>query len=107
MTGAAHDPLPRPTPLFRELRFRAWVDRVEGRRIMSRAELWDGETLTAEAEGLFVQPRPELAEQYFEPGGRLKSLSLGADADYPAMIRCPGCSYLVPRPGTPAGGAAR
>ena len=44
-----------------------WVDRVEGRRIMSRAELWDGETLTAEAEGLFVQPRPELAEQYFGP----------------------------------------
>ena len=34
---------------------------------MSRAELWDGETLTAEAEGLFVQPRPELAAQYFGP----------------------------------------
>ena len=44
---------------------RAWVDRVEGRRIMSRAEMYDGDTLTAEAEGLFVQPRPELAEQYF------------------------------------------
>ena len=29
----------KPTPLFRELRFRAWVDRVEGRRIMSRAEI--------------------------------------------------------------------
>jgi hypothetical protein len=57
----------RPTPLFRDLRFRAWVDRVEGRRIVSRAELWDGDTLTAEADGLFVQPRPELAEQYFGP----------------------------------------
>ncbi len=57
----------RPTPLFRELRLRAWVDRVEGRRVMSRAEIYDGETLTAEAEGLFVQPRPELAEQYFGP----------------------------------------
>jgi acyl-coenzyme A thioesterase PaaI-like protein len=57
----------RPTPLFRELRFRGWVDRVEGRRIMSRAEVWDGDTLTAEAEGLFVQPRPELAAQYFGP----------------------------------------
>jgi hypothetical protein len=34
---------------------------------MSRAEIFDGETLTAEAEGLFVQPRPELAEQYFGP----------------------------------------
>jgi acyl-coenzyme A thioesterase PaaI-like protein len=57
----------RPTPLFRELVVRGWVDRVEGRRIMSRAEIFDGETLTAEAEGLFVQPRPELAEQYFGP----------------------------------------
>jgi acyl-coenzyme A thioesterase PaaI-like protein len=55
----------KPTPLFHELRLQAWVDRVEGRRIMSRAEMYDGETLTAEAEGLFVQPRPELAEQYF------------------------------------------
>jgi acyl-coenzyme A thioesterase PaaI-like protein len=57
----------RPTPLFRELRVRGWVDRVEGRRIMSRAEIHDGDTLTAEAEGVFVQPRPELAEQYFGP----------------------------------------
>jgi acyl-coenzyme A thioesterase PaaI-like protein len=56
-----------PTPLFRELRLRAWVERVEGRRIMSRAEMFDGDTLTAEAEGLFVQPRPELAAQYFGP----------------------------------------
>ena len=58
----------KPTPLFRELILRAWVDRVEGRRIMSRAEMYDGETLTAEAEGLFVQPRPELAEKYFGRG---------------------------------------
>jgi len=57
----------RPTPLFRELRIRAWVDRVEGRRIMSRAVIWDGETVTAEADGIFVQPRPALAEQYFGP----------------------------------------
>ena len=55
----------KPTPLFHELHFHAGVDRIEGRRIMSRAEICDGETLTAEAEGLFVQPRPELAEQYF------------------------------------------
>ena len=60
----------KPTPLFRELRFRAWVDRVEGRRIMSQAEVYDGDTLTAEAEGIFVQPRPELAEQYFGPQPR-------------------------------------
>jgi acyl-coenzyme A thioesterase PaaI-like protein len=55
----------KPTPLFRELRVQAWVDRIEGRRIMSRAEMYDGDALTAEAEGLFVQPRPEIAAQYF------------------------------------------
>lgn len=55
----------RPTPLFRELRFLAWVERVEGRRITTRGELYDGDTLTAEADGLFVRPRPEQAEEYF------------------------------------------
>ncbi|HET9730168.1 MAG TPA: PaaI family thioesterase, partial [Acidimicrobiia bacterium] len=55
----------RPTPLFEELQFRARVERVEGRRIISTAQLYAGETLTAEADGLFVQPRPELAAQYF------------------------------------------
>ena len=55
----------RPTPLFLELRFRAWVDRVEGRRIMSRAELWDGDTLTAQADGLFVRPTPARALEIF------------------------------------------
>jgi acyl-coenzyme A thioesterase PaaI-like protein len=65
MTGRLTIHYRRPTPLFRELRFRAWVDRTEGRRIMSRGEVWAGDVLTAEAEGIFVQPRPELAEQYF------------------------------------------
>jgi len=57
----------KPTPLFHELHFRAALDRIEGRRIMSRAELWDGEILTAQAEGLFVQPRPERALEIFGP----------------------------------------
>jgi len=67
MTGRLTVHYRKPTPLFRELRLRAWVERVEGRRIMSRAQLFDGDTLTAEADGLFMQPRPELAEQYFGP----------------------------------------
>ena len=45
---------------------------------MSRAEMYDGEVLTAEAEGLFVQPRPELAEQYFGPGR-----TFGRDSEAP------------------------
>jgi acyl-coenzyme A thioesterase PaaI-like protein len=65
MTGRLTVHYRRPTPLFRELRVRAFVDRVEGRRVLSRAEMFDGETMTAEADGVFIQPRPELAEQYF------------------------------------------
>jgi acyl-coenzyme A thioesterase PaaI-like protein len=65
MTGRLTVHYRRPTPLFRELRFRAWVDRTEGRRIMTRGSVWDDDVLTAEAEGIFVRPRPELAEQYF------------------------------------------
>ena len=66
-----HDrPAHRPLPQARRRcstssEFRGVVDRVEGRRIMSRAEMYDGETLTAEAEGLFVQPRPERAAEIF------------------------------------------
>lgn len=65
MTGKLSVRYRRPTPLHADLRFEAWVERIEGRRIISRAELHHGETLCAEAEGLFIQPTPELAEQYF------------------------------------------
>ncbi|MDQ1520672.1 MAG: hypothetical protein QOI55_1745 [Actinomycetota bacterium] len=65
MTGTLTVRYRRPTPLYRELWFKAWVERVEGRRIISKGEVWAGDTMCAEAEGIFIQPRPELAEQYF------------------------------------------
>jgi acyl-coenzyme A thioesterase PaaI-like protein len=65
MTGTLTVKYRRPTPLHREVRFKAWVERVEGRRIISKGECWQDDVLTAEAQGVFVQPRPELAEQYF------------------------------------------
>lgn len=43
-----------PTPLFRNVQFRGWVDRVEGRKVFTLATLHDGDTLCAEAEGLFI-----------------------------------------------------
>ena len=43
------------TPLEEELRFRAWVERDSGRRIVSRATCHAGATLTAEAHALFVR----------------------------------------------------
>lgn len=44
----------RPTPLHKELRFEGTLERVDGRKIYTRARCYDGDTITAEAEGLFV-----------------------------------------------------
>ena len=43
-----------PTPLHTELRFVGRLDRVEGRKIHTSGEIWAGEVLCAEAEGLFI-----------------------------------------------------
>lgn len=52
-----------PTPLGRPVRFRATLDRVDGRKIHVRATLHHGRTLCAEAEGLFVSMSTELFER--------------------------------------------
>ena len=70
MTGTLTIRYRRPTPLYRAVTFEAWVERVEGRRVQSRAVLRAGEVVCAEAEGLFIQPRPELAAEYFGTEGR-------------------------------------
>jgi acyl-CoA thioesterase FadM len=44
----------RPTPLHRDLRFEGVLERVDGRKIFTSGRCYDGETLTAEAEGLFI-----------------------------------------------------
>jgi len=36
------------------LRFEAWQDRVEGRRVYTRGRLLVGDRMTVEAEGLFI-----------------------------------------------------
>jgi acyl-coenzyme A thioesterase PaaI-like protein len=46
------------TPIGRELRFEATLDRVEGRKRFASGRLYDGETLLSDAEGLFVELRP-------------------------------------------------
>ena len=43
------------TPVDEELRFRAWVEREDSRRVVVRATCHAGDTLTAEAEGLFLR----------------------------------------------------
>lgn len=43
-----------PTPLYEPLVFKAWVDRVDGRKIFVSGQCHAGERLTSEAEGIFV-----------------------------------------------------
>ena len=52
-----------PTPLLRDLVFRGWCEKVEGRKIFTRGTLHHGETLCAEATGLFISMRPEMFER--------------------------------------------
>jgi len=54
MTGTLTIKYRRPTPLYRELRFVARTDRVEGRKVYASATLHAGETLVAESEALFI-----------------------------------------------------
>ena len=60
----------RPTPLHTELRMRGEIARVEGRKIFAEGHLYAGETLCAEAEGLFIMPHPEQYERMLEARDR-------------------------------------
>ncbi len=54
MTGTLTVRYRSPTPLEQELRFEAWVERIEGRKIFAKSTLHAGERLCAEAEGIFI-----------------------------------------------------
>ncbi|MFZ4585469.1 MAG: PaaI family thioesterase [Acidimicrobiia bacterium] len=55
----------RPTPLYRPTVLEGWVERVEGRKAITRGRITvDGE-VTAEVEGLFVTPDMERIMEYF------------------------------------------
>jgi acyl-coenzyme A thioesterase PaaI-like protein len=58
MTGTLTVRYRRPTPLHTDLRFDAWVDRVEGKKVFAAGTLHAGETLTAEANGIFISIDP-------------------------------------------------
>ncbi|MEZ5254995.1 MAG: PaaI family thioesterase [Microthrixaceae bacterium] len=49
-----------PTPLMTPLRIEAWLDRIDGRKIFVRGEMYAGDRLTADASGLFIAPDPEV-----------------------------------------------
>jgi acyl-coenzyme A thioesterase PaaI-like protein len=54
MTGTLTVRYRKPTPLGVELRIEGTVQRVDGRKIFTEARLYAGDTLTAEAEGIFI-----------------------------------------------------
>ena len=55
MTGTLSIKYRKPTPLHREIRFEGTLDRVDGRKIFTSGKCFDGDLLTAEAEGLFIR----------------------------------------------------
>jgi len=52
-----------PTPLYKPLEFRAYVVSTEKRKIITAASLHHGETLCAEAVGIFVSMRSEIFQR--------------------------------------------
>jgi acyl-coenzyme A thioesterase PaaI-like protein len=54
MTGRLTVRYRKPTPLHADLRFVGELLGVAGRKISTRGELWAGDRMTAEADGLFI-----------------------------------------------------
>lgn len=61
MTGKLSISYRSPTPLFRELHLAGRIERIDGRKIFTHGTLHNGDTLCAEAEGLFISMPPEYA----------------------------------------------
>ncbi len=66
MTGTLTIRYRRPTPLHTKLRFEARFDRMEGRKIFTSGELYAGDVLTAESEGIFIAVDREIFRALYE-----------------------------------------
>jgi acyl-coenzyme A thioesterase PaaI-like protein len=62
MTGRLEVSYRSPTPLHQPLRYRGWIDRIEGRKLFTVATLHHGDVLCAEATGLFIH-KPDIFER--------------------------------------------
>jgi len=58
-TAYLHTDFRSITPVEKDLAVRGWFVSEEGRKRVLRAEITDGDTLCAEAEGLFIELRPD------------------------------------------------
>lgn len=52
----------KPTPILQEIELMAWVDRVEGRKLMVKGEMHHQGEITAVADGLFIKKDGILSE---------------------------------------------
>lgn len=59
-----------PCPLDTLLTFRSRTDRAEGRKVFTRGELYVDDSVTAEAEGTFVQPPTERVAELVDERAR-------------------------------------
>lgn len=66
MTASLKTEYFRPTPLNRELTLEARLLSCAGRKTVIRAEMYDGDLLTAACEGLFVLPGHKQVSQIFD-----------------------------------------
>jgi acyl-coenzyme A thioesterase PaaI-like protein len=71
LTGSLTVKYRAPTPLHRELRLVAKLDRMDGRKRWVSAQCFAGDQLTAEAEGLFISL----------PAGRMQAIADERAAD--------------------------
>ncbi|MDG2304026.1 MAG: PaaI family thioesterase [Candidatus Binatia bacterium] len=62
MTGTLTIRYRQPTPLCTNLRFEVRTDERVGRKIASKAEIWAGKALCAEADGIFIVPARPLGD---------------------------------------------
>lgn len=63
MTGKLSITYRSPTPLHTPITFTGWVDKVDGRKIFTKGTAHNGDTLCAEAEGLFLSMPVELLDR--------------------------------------------
>jgi acyl-coenzyme A thioesterase PaaI-like protein len=60
-TAYLHIDYRRPTLLRHDLVFEGWVDRIDGKKVICKGRIVQGEVITCEAEGLFIQiPRERI-----------------------------------------------
>lgn len=57
----------RPTPLYTPLRFEAWIDRIDERKVYAKGHCRVGDEIVTEAEAIFVKFTPDWKKAGWQP----------------------------------------